>query len=156
MSQNNNQDNTIKTIGIAALSVIIFAVLYNLLLGGRGGFGFGMGYNSGFGLNSLIGSILGLAVQLLWLVFIVSLVVGGVLLVKKHLLDEKKINLDFLNLTGKGSTCPCCGTKLTTEFNFCPNCKASLKETCAKCSKDLQMGWKCCPVCGTETTSSKD
>lgn len=152
---NNNQDNTLKTLGVVALSVIIFAVLYNLLLGGRSGFGLEMGYNSGGGLNSLIGSVLGLAVQLLWVVFIVSLVAGLVLLVKKHIGDEKLIHLSFLNLTDAGSKCPCCGTKLTAEFKFCPNCKASLKETCAKCGKDLQPGWNCCPSCGTEKTAAK-
>lgn len=164
MSQNsNNQDTTLKTIGVAALAVIIFALLYNLLLGGSGGFGFnmghnsgygfGMGYNSGFGLNALLGSVLGLAVQLLWLVFIVSLVIGGVMLVKKHIVvDEKKFNLNFLNLIDTGYTCPGCGTKLKTEYKFCPNCKTALKEKCTKCGKELQGGWKCCPDCGTEKT----
>lgn len=156
MSQNNNQDTTLKTIGIVALSVVLFALLYNLLLGGRSGFGFEMGYASGYGLNSLIASILVIAVKLLWLTFVVSLVIGIVLVAKKFIVDEKKINLNFLNLTETGYACPCCGTKLTAEFKFCPNCKASLKETCTKCGKDLQVGWNCCPSCGTEKTAAKD
>jgi hypothetical protein len=126
MSQSNNQD-TIKTVGVVALSVIIFAVLYNLLLGGRNGFGFEMGYNSGFGLNASKGSILGLAVQLLWITFIISLVIGGATFVRKYA-EENKIHLYFLNLTNN-------------DF---------AKDTCANCGKELQPGWKCCPSCGSE------
>lgn len=151
---NNNQDTTLKTIGVISLSVVIFALLYNLLLGGRSGFGFGMGYNSGFGLNALIASVLIIAVKILWLAFVVSLIVGVVIIVKKYAVGEKKINLNFLNLTDTGYICPCCSAKLTAEFKFCPNCKASLKETCTKCGKDLQVGWNCCPTCGTERNAA--
>ena len=150
MSQNSNQDNALKTIGIAALAVIIFALIYNVLLGGRAGFSLNIFSGQGFNLNGLIVSILGLAVKLLWLVFVISLVVGLVVIIKKFV-DEKKINLNFIEkLTETGYACPSCGTKLTAEFKFCPNCKASLKETCAKCGKELQVGWKCCPACGAE------
>lgn len=137
MTQNNNHDNTLKTVGIVALATIVFALLYNLLLGGRAGFGFDMGYNSGGGLNTLIASVLVVAVKLLWLTFIVSLVIGIAVIIKKYTVDEKKINLNFLKGADDGYACPCCGTKLTAEFKFCPNCKASLKEKCVKCAKEL-------------------
>lgn len=171
MSQNNKPDNTIKTIGIAALGVIAFAVLYNLFLGGRSGFGFSMNYGGrmghdgmyagGYGamngtdLNSIIASILNIALQLLWILFVIGLVVGAVLLFKKFLFEDKKLNLNFINKITDGYTCPHCNTKLAAEFKFCPNCKASLKDICAKCGKELQVGWVCCPNCGTEKGTAK-
>ncbi len=154
MTQNNSQDNTLKTIGLVGLTVIIFALLYNLLLGGRTGFGFS--YGQGLNFNGLVASILVLAVKLLWFVFVISLVIGIVIIIKKYA-DEKKINLNFIEkLTDTGYSCPCCGTKLTADFKFCPNCKASLKETCAKCGKELQVGWQCCPSCGTERKATNE
>ena len=156
MTQNNNHENTLKTVGIVALAVVAFALLYNLLLGGRAGFGFDMGYNYGWGLNTLIAYVLAVAVKLLWLTFIVSLVIGTVTVMKKYTVDEKKINLNFLKFADDGYACPCCGTKLTAEFKFCPNCKASLKEKCVKCAKELQVGWNCCPACGTERKATKE
>ncbi len=156
MSQNNNQDNTLKTVGIIALAVIIFALMYNLFLGGRTGFSFNLYSGRGLDLSAFIASILVLAVKLLWLLFVISLVVGLVIVIKKFI-EEKKINLKFIEkLTETGYACPSCGTKLTAEFKFCPNCKASLKDTCTKCGKDLQVGWKCCPSCGTERKAPKE
>lgn len=151
MSQNNGQDTTLKNIGVAALGVIIFALLYNLILGGGSGFGFEMHYGQGTGLNlnNLLGGILVLAVKLLWLVLVVSLVLGFVSLIKK-LSEENKIDLSFMQkIVSTGTTCPECGTYVNNEFKFCPNCKANLKQVCANCGTQLQAGWKCCPSCGT-------
>ncbi|MHB9093346.1 MAG: zinc ribbon domain-containing protein [Eubacteriales bacterium] len=153
MSQNNNQDTALKTVGTVVFAVIAFALLYNIL-GSRTGFGF---YGQGLDFNGLIVSILALAVKLLWFVLVISLGAGVVILIKKHVVDEKKIDLSFIEkFCETGYTCPCCGSKLTAEFKFCPNCKASLKDTCAKCGKDLQVGWKCCPSCGTEKGTANE
>lgn len=103
--------------------------------------------------NSLIVSVLAIAVKLLWLTFIVSLVIGLIMFIKKTI-NGKKIDLRFSNDARSGYACPCCGTKLTADFKFCPNCKASLKEKCVKCGKDLQVGWNCCPACGTARKST--
>lgn len=146
MSQNNNRDNILKTVGIITLAIVVIAFLYNFLVGGQRGFS--LNYSSGYGYNSLIAFVLVIAVKLLWLTFIISLVVGIIMFIKKTV-NGKKINLRINNSAKDGYACPCCGTKLTADFKFCPNCKASLKEKCVKCGKDLQVGWNCCPACGT-------
>lgn len=101
-----------------------------------------------FELTGLVVSVLALAVRLLWVVFIVSLVIGIVLVLKKYLLENKDLNICCL-IEG-GSTCPKCGTKVKDNYKFCPSCQTSLKETCSKCGQDLKADWKCCPTCGTE------
>jgi hypothetical protein len=104
--------------------------------------------------QSLIAYILVIAVKLLWLTFIVSLIIGTIIFIKKTV-NGKKINVRVIDSVGSGYACPCCGTRLTADFKFCPNCKASLKEKCVKCGKDLQVGWNCCPACGTARKSTK-
>lgn len=150
MSQNNNRDSIFKTIGIITLAIVAIAFVYNFLSGGQGGLD--LNYISGYGYNSLIAFILVIAVKLLWLTFIISLIIGIIMFIKKTV-NGKKINLRFNSSTEGGYNCPCCGTKLTADFRFCPNCKASLKEKCVKCGKDLQVGWNCCPACGTARKS---
>lgn len=154
MSQNSNQDSTIKTLGIVSLAVIVFALLYNSLLGGRNGFGFHMSYGyepGGFpDVNGIFASLLVLAVKLLWLVFVAALLAGLVMLVKKYL-NENKIDLSFISKVSQaGFNCPLCGAGVSSEFKYCPNCQASLKDTCFECGRDLLPGWKCCPTCGKE------
>lgn len=156
MSQNNNQDNTLRTLGIVALGVIVFALVYNTLLGGRSGFGFEMswGMNNGLNLNGALASILILAVRLLWVVFVVSVIAGIVVVAKKYL-EDNKIDLNsFTKLYHSGQSCPCCGAKVSAEFKYCPSCQASLKATCSECGKELLNGWKCCPECGKEVTDA--
>lgn len=143
MTENHGKDTTLKTVGTLALVFVGFILLYNLLLGG----------GSGFDLNNLLPSVILLAVRLLWVVFIISLVIGLVVLGKKHL-GENKIDLSFLpKFFETGCVCPCCGTKVGTEYKFCPSCKAELKGTCKNCGKSLEVGWKHCPNCGTSKTT---
>jgi len=152
MAQNNSQDTILRTLGITALSIIVFALIYNILLGGRAGYGFSMNYGWGAGndISVMLASLLTLAIKILWLVFVISLVAGTVILIKKYV-EEKKFDLSyFQNLTERGYNCSACGTNLKTGFRFCPNCKANLKESCQSCGRDLQEGWKCCPSCGKE------
>lgn len=175
MSQNNNQETTIKTLGIVSLAVIIFALLYNSLLGGNRGFGFqmnyGMGHGRGYGMNygmnygmgygygvggaqdinGIFASLFSLAVNLLWLVFVGALLAGVFILVKKYL-NENKVDLSFATkiYQSAGSQCPTCGAKVSDDFKYCPGCQSSLRETCAGCGREMLPGWKCCPSCGKE------
>lgn len=158
MSQNNNQDSTIKTLGMVSLAVIVFALLYNSLLGGRTGFGFHMSYGYGpvVDVNGILASLLVLAVKLLWLVFIAALLAGTAVLIKK-LLYENNIDLSFISKLSQAQAhvkCPSCGAGVSSEFKYCPSCRASLKDACSECGRDLLPGWKCCPVCGKEKKTS--
>lgn len=148
--QNNNRELAVK-IGLTILLSILFLVLlYKNMSGGGSGFISGLYYGHGSNMSSFITSVLVLAVKLLWLIFIICLIIGLAILVKKSIVGDRKANLDLRINYKDGYTCPCCSTRLTAEFKFCPNCKASLKDICKKCGKELQAGWACCPICGTE------
>lgn len=149
-NKNDNQDAVLKTAIVTLLIGVILVFLYNSLIGRAGGFS-NLYYGQSPDISNLFMPILVIAVKLLWLIFIVSLIIGLTLVVKKYLMEKKKLNLgrNVAPLEG-GYSCPCCGTRLTAEFKFCPNCKASLKEICKKCGKELQVGWMWCPVCGGE------
>lgn len=162
MSQNNNQETTIKTLGIISLAVIIFALLYNSLLGGTRGFGFqmnygmghGMGYGYGLGgvsdVNGVFASLFNLAVNLLWLAFIGALIAGIVIYIKKYL-NDNKVDLGFVTKAYQiGHKCPVCGAKVSADFKYCPGCRSNLKKTCTGCGREILPGWNCCPSCGKE------
>lgn len=161
MSQNNNQEAAIKSLGIISLAVIIFALLYNSLMGGTRGFGFqmshGMGYGMGYGygagsanFNGILASLLVLAWKLLWLILLGALLAGIVIFIKKYLNDKVDLSV-VTKLYPTGCNCPSCGTKITQGFKFCPGCRVNIKESCAVCGRKLLPGWKCCPDCGHET-----
>lgn len=125
MSQ--KQDEIIKVLGIAVLALIVFALLGNLFGGGQAGMGYGYGYGHGMGggsgtanVNVLLASVFGLAVKLLWFVFVISLVVGLVLYIRKLLPEGTQINLGFFN--DAGHVCPSCQTKIRQGYKFCPGC----------------------------------
>lgn len=80
----NNQDKTIKNIGVIFLSVIIFALIYNVVLGGNG-FGFGGSLNV----------ILALVIKLLFLAIIVAVVAGILAAIKNQGLEN--IDLSFID-----------------------------------------------------------
>lgn len=49
------------------------------------------------------------------------------------------------------ATCPACGTKITGNDKFCPECGAGLNTApaaCSKCKQPLKAGAKFCPNCG--------
>ncbi len=125
MSQNGKQENLLKTLGIVALALVVLVLLNNVLFVRQPGYG--MHYSTGYGLgfNGLLATVFALAVKLLWFVFVISLVVGTVLFIKKYLFDDKKINLKFLEeIYETDPACPACGTKLKAEYRFCPGCGA--------------------------------
>lgn len=101
-------------------------------------------------MNSFVTSVLVIAVKFLWLIFVVSLMIGLIILIKRAAFDRKRTNFNLSQNREAGYVCPCCNTRLTAEFKFCPNCKASLKDICTKCGRELQVGWRCCPICGNE------
>jgi len=46
--------------------------------------------------------------------------------------------------------CPQCGATLSTNFNFCPQCKYNLHPACPKCQHTVRAGDKYCPHCAFE------
>jgi RNA polymerase subunit RPABC4/transcription elongation factor Spt4 len=46
--------------------------------------------------------------------------------------------------------CPQCGTLLSQNFNFCPQCKYNLHATCPNCQRAIRSGDKYCPNCAFE------
>ncbi len=47
--------------------------------------------------------------------------------------------------------CPACGEPISTDFTYCPMCKAKLGEPqCPNCNARIQKGWKACPYCGKD------
>lgn len=112
-------------------------------------YGSGMGRGMVSNVNWAVTPVLLLIIKLLWFVFIVSLIIGVVVVAKKYIFEDKKLNLGILDeFIAFGHECPCCGTKLGSEFNYCPACQAALKEPCSKCGKELKINWKYCPACG--------
>lgn len=149
MSQNkSNKDTGIKTIFITLLSAIFLVLIYNVLSGRGTGIISGLYYGQVTDLNGFVTMVLVTAVKLLWLVFIVSLIVGLIIFLRKNLTGGGQPGPIIRQAGEDGYSCPCCATRLTAEFKFCPHCKASLKDLCVKCGRELQVGWRCCPICG--------
>lgn len=133
MKETGKNDNLIKTLGIVALGLIVFALLNNILLGGQGGMGYGEHYGRGSGiidLGGLLSSVLVLTVRILWLVFVVSLLVGLVLIIKKYMLDENGAGIKQLveKIVPAGSFCSC-GSRVIQGYKFCPACGKEIGKT---------------------------
>ncbi|MDA8235396.1 MAG: zinc ribbon domain-containing protein [Clostridia bacterium] len=159
MSNNSNkQDNIWQLAGVVVLGIIALVLVYNEFFTTGSGYGINSFYGSGGGLSltALITGILVLAVKVLKILLVVGLVVGSVLAAKKYLIDNKKLDFSFGSKDDDGTyQCPSCATKLDAEFKFCPDCKTPLNKKCA-CGKELQIGWKCCPHCGTAQEQSAE
>lgn len=150
----NNGNISVKSWGMLALGAVVVLFIINALFGGtvNNGYGIYNGGGIGLGLNGIIASILVLLVKLLWFVLIVSLIIGIVVMIRNNVTDGKKFKLDFIDrIMDSGNACPECGTKISPEYKFCPNCKINLDNTCANCGGKLNVHWKCCPACGTGT-----
>jgi curli biogenesis system outer membrane secretion channel CsgG len=47
--------------------------------------------------------------------------------------------------------CPKCGTEITLDTQFCPNCGLQIKDVkCRECGKALPAGTNFCPFCGAK------
>jgi hypothetical protein len=44
--------------------------------------------------------------------------------------------------------CPACGTRVQTEFHFCPQCAYQLSASCARCFKSMDIADRFCVECG--------
>lgn len=143
----------LKNLGLIGIAFVVILVVLNVLNGGQMGYGYGMYYGRGVGLdfNGLLASILITLIKILWFVLIVSLVIGSIIALKKYQFDFSKIDL-FKNAAKDDFTCPGCGNRVSSDYKFCPVCRASLRVNCAKCGKEMQGGWSCCPSCGTAVT----
>lgn len=51
------------------------------------------------------------------------------------------------------STCPGCGSVVSSHFTTCPHCGQPLRLVCSRCGGELQSGWRVCPACGTPASS---
>ncbi len=118
---------------------LIHALFFNsgngLSIGIRGGYngshfnmGLGMGY--GAGTSGTISVILMFLVKILFVLFIVGLVAGIAIAVKKYLFTEEDVQQIKSTFTGKKTVV--------------------VKEVCSICGKELEDEWKLCPHCGKE------
>ncbi|MDA2914523.1 zinc ribbon domain-containing protein, partial [Acidobacteriia bacterium AH_259_A11_L15] len=48
--------------------------------------------------------------------------------------------------------CPKCGTRLRTEFVFCPACGLEISSKCPSCQRAVEAGWANCAFCGAKIT----
>ncbi len=52
--------------------------------------------------------------------------------------------------------CPFCGGPVENEMLLCPHCWEEIKIVCDNCKRFVQVNWKKCPYCGTDTEKKKD
>lgn len=52
--------------------------------------------------------------------------------------------------------CPFCGGPVENEMLLCPHCWEEIKIVCESCKRFIQVNWKKCPYCGTDTEKKKD
>ena len=45
-------------------------------------------------------------------------------------------------------SCPRCSRVVHEEYQFCPECGATLRHSCGKCGRLAEVGWKVCAYCG--------
>ena len=90
--------------GMAGMNPNAFAGGNSGLLGG------------GFDLNSLLGGILNLAIDIFVILLFVGLIVGAVVFIKRYLFEG-----EFLAVKPK-VVCARCGQSLRSDWNACPKC----------------------------------
>ena len=70
----------------------------------------------GLDLNSLLGGILNLAIDIFVILLFVGVIVGAVVFIKRYLFDG-----ELLAVKPK-AVCARCGQSLRADWNACPNC----------------------------------
>ncbi|HEY9059564.1 MAG TPA: hypothetical protein VIO64_03530 [Pseudobacteroides sp.] len=87
-----------------------------------------MGSGVGFGSMGIVSSLLLLLIKVLFVLFIVGLVIGIVVAVKRYVFTEDDIRKIKGAFSGKKAVI--------------------VNKTCVVCSKELNDEWKVCPFCG--------
>lgn len=63
----------------------------------------------------------------------------------EHALEQEAL----LQAIEEPETCPSCGSKVRSDYLYCPYCHTQLRKACIACGKVLQLEWNLCPYCGT-------
>ena len=64
---------------------------------------------------------------------------------------EEVLRTTTTDLVDAGA-CPVCAQNVGDDFCLCPWCGVDLRpNSCAQCTRHLELGWKVCPTCGTPT-----
>ncbi|KXG73943.1 hypothetical protein [Thermotalea metallivorans] len=134
------KDNSLmKLIGILLLAVLGLWLVQAIISGT--GFGIGVGIRgnfggehmymgTGFGYGGTIAYLLLLMTKVLFAVFVVAVVAGIIVWIKNNLFTAEETE--------------------AIKNTFVGSKKASQKELCVICSKELNPEWKLCPHCGKE------
>jgi len=138
-----NGSNILKLLGGILLIIlglwIIHAIFFNsnpglniVVRGGDGGdhFNMGLGMGYGVGTSGTISFILLLMIKVLFVLFILGLIVGIGIVIKRYVFTESDVQQIKGAFTGKKTVV--------------------IKETCTICGKELNDDWKVCPHCGKE------
>jgi RNA polymerase subunit RPABC4/transcription elongation factor Spt4 len=63
----------------------------------------------------------------------------------EHALEQEAL----LQAIEEPEACPGCGSKVRSDYLYCPYCHTQLKKACVACDKVLHLDWNICPYCGT-------
>lgn len=120
-------------LGLWFIQSLLFGQGFGIGLGMRGNFGgehMGMGAGAGLGTGFTISTVLLFLIKVLFILFIVGLVIGVAIAVKKLVFTQEDIQRIKSTFTVKTNTAP--------------------KTKCTICGKELENEWKACPFCGVE------
>ena len=88
---------------------------------------------------------------------------GGMQTLREDALDKAAAGITTLEEVLRTTTtdlvdagaCPVCAQDVADDFALCPWCGVDLRpNSCAKCDRHLELGWKVCPTCGTPPANS--
>lgn len=138
---NSNGNSILKLLGALLVGIFGLWLVFTLIFGSGFGMSIGlgrsfgdghmyMGTGYGFGSVSTISLLLIVLIKVLFVVFIIGLVLGIAVAIKKYLFTDDDIQKIKGTFTGKKTVV--------------------IKETCTNCSKELNDEWKVCPFCGNE------
>jgi hypothetical protein len=105
MNMTGNMANMGNMQGMPGMNPNAFAGGNSGLLGG-----------GGFDLNSLLGGILNLAIDIFVILLFVGLIVGAAVFIKKYLFNGEILAVK------PGAVCARCGQTLRADWNACPKC----------------------------------
>jgi CheY-like chemotaxis protein len=88
---------------------------------------------------------------------------GGMQTLREDALDKAAAGVTTLEEVLRTTTtdlvdagaCPVCAQDVADDFALCPWCGVDLRpNTCGRCDRHLELGWKVCPTCGTPPAST--